>query len=574
MLVSDLVSGISPEFNIERNGNQVTLSFSYYLTGYLDDELGYYVWDGEIGSELGAFGGYVHQTLDGPMELQFTATLVSGVTTSGSYYLNDNIGGAALESDFTVTLFDTTANFTATAGSDIVFGSAFADKLRGEDGNDVLIGGLGADMLTGGDGDDLLNGGKGSNYFSGGLGRDTVSYEDSTTRVWIQLMDFFGDHEGAIDTYNSIENIIGSDHNDTIHGNDSANLIVGGDGSDQLNGRRGNDRLIGGNSSDVLFGDDGTDILIGGDAPDNLHGGRGADTLSGGAGSDTAGYYRYDAVTGVIVSLADRSINTGDAAGDIFVSIENLFGSEYDDTLYGDGGANRLHGARGNDTLFGNAGNDDLSGSGGNDILCGGGGADILRGLESSGGADGGNDTASYQTATARIVASLQNRANNIGDAAGDTYILIDNLLGSGHADSLAGDRFRNVIDGGAGSDTLRGYAGNDTLIGGAGRDIFVFSSLLNASTNVDTIADFNATDDTVRLETRVFPVLPTGVLAAVAFESNTTGTAEDADDRIIYNPTTGGLFYDADGIGAIAAIQFATLTGAPSITAADFLVA
>ncbi len=573
MLVSDLVSGVSPEFNIERSGHQVTLSFSYYLTGYLDDELGYYVWDGEIGAELGAFGGYTHQTSDGPMELQFTATLVSGVTTSGSYYLNDNIGGAALESDFTVTLFDTAANFDATTGSDIVFGSAQADKMHGREGNDVLIGGLGGDTLSGGVGNDVLSGGKGANYLSGGSGRDTVSYADSTSRVWIQLMDFWGEHEGALDTYNSIENIIGSAHNDIIHGNESANVIIGGDGNDQLYGRGGSDRIIGGNSSDVLFGDDENDILDGGDGADNLQGGRGADTLSGGAGSDTAGYYRYDATTGIIASLANPSINTGDAAGDTFISIENLFGSELNDTLYGDAGANRLNGARGDDRLFGYAGDDDLSGAGGNDILCGGAGADILRGLESTGGADGGNDTASYQTATARVVASLQNRMNNVGDAAGDTYILIDNLLGSHHADSLAGDGFANVIDGGAGNDTLRGYAGNDTLIGGAGRDIFVFSSLLNASTNVDTISDFRAADDTIYLEARVFQVLSVGGLAATAFKSNQTGTAEDAGDRIIYNSTTGALLYDADGIGATAAIRFATVTGAPSITAADFLV-
>ncbi|HTO32688.1 MAG TPA: calcium-binding protein [Pararhizobium sp.] len=675
MLVSNFVSGVSPQFTIERSGSQVTLSFSYNLTGYLDDELGYYVWDGEIGAELGAFGGYVHQTLDGPMELQFTATLASGVTDSGSYDLNDNIGGAALENDFTVTLFDVAADFTATAVSDIVFGSAQADKLRGEDGNDVLIGGAGKDTLGGGGGDDILSGGDGSNYISGGLGRDTVSYADSSTGVWLQLMDLWGSHGAFIDTYNSIENIIGSDYNDTLVGNDGANVIVGGGGFNSLSGQAGNDRIIGGDSGDVIYGGDGNDVLSGGNGDDTFRGGKGADWIDGGAGDDDTASYDSSS-SGVVVSLADQSINTGEARGDVLIGIEGLHGSNFGDrfygdgnanwlyggigndklfggdgndiligengademdggggrdrvdygnmggsaivslvdsslnagtaqgdilvgiedlygtsradTFYGDGNVNKLYGQMGDDTLFGDAGNDGLNGgigndtldggegddylegAAGNDVLCGGAGADTLRGLARTGSDDGGSDTASYQTATARVVASLQNRANNTGDAAGDKYYLIDNLRGSDHGDSLAGDGFANVIDGGAGNDTLRGYGGHDTLTGGAGGDIFVFSSVLNASANVDAITDFNVADDTIRLEARNFPGLATGTLEATAFISNATGTAGDADDRIIYDSTNGGLFYDADGTGATAAVRFAWLSGAPSITAAD----
>ena len=56
-------------------------------------------------------------------------------------------------------------------------------------------------------------------------------------------------------------------------------------------------------------------------------------------------------------------------------------------------------------------------------------------------------------------------------------------------------------------------------------------------------------------------------------FKNLTTGGAVDATDRILYNDTTGAIFYDADGSGATAAIQFATLTGSPTITNADFFV-
>jgi hypothetical protein len=49
---------------------------------------------------------------------------------------------------------------------------------------------------------------------------------------------------------------------------------------------------------------------------------------------------------------------------------------------------------------------------------------------------------------------------------------------------------------------------------------------------------------------------------------------AHDADDRIVYDAVMGNLYYDADGTGAVAAKLFATLTGAPAITAADFFIA
>ena len=47
----------------------------------------------------------------------------------------------------------------------------------------------------------------------------------------------------------------------------------------------------------------------------------------------------------------------------------------------------------------------------------------------------------------------------------------------------------------------------------------------------------------------------------------------QDADDRIIYNQATGQLFYDADGNGAGAMIQFAVVSGAPPLGSADFMI-
>jgi hypothetical protein len=80
--------------------------------------------------------------------------------------------------------------------------------------------------------------------------------------------------------------------------------------------------------------------------------------------------------------------------------------------------------------------------------------------------------------------------------------------------------------------------------------------------------------NDTIRLENAVFTqLLSTGTLAASMFQASVVGAADDADDYIVYNTTTGALSYDADGVGAAAAVQFAQLVGSPAITSADFVV-
>jgi Ca2+-binding RTX toxin-like protein len=116
--------------------------------------------------------------------------------------------------------------------------------------------------------------------------------------------------------------------------------------------------------------------------------------------------------------------------------------------------------------------------------------------------------------------------------------------------------------------------------------DKFYFQTGLG-SDNVDKILEFSARDDKIVLKFGVFDncVSPRrengsiywnqvtdGVLASGAF--NTGTEASEADDRIIFNTSTGALLYDADGVGGAAAIQFATLIGLTgTLTAADFEV-
>jgi len=186
-----------------------------------------------------------------------------------------------------------------------------------------------------------------------------------------------------------------------------------------------------------------------------VSGGAGGDVLAGGAGVDTASY--ATSTTAVTANLLHRSFNTGDAAGDVYDSIENLIGGAGDDMLTGDDNANRLDGGVGNDTLIGGVGADALVGG-------------------------AGTDTASYVTASEGVSASLATPATNTGDAAGDTYTTIENLTGSAFADTLTGNAAANVLTGGLGNDTLNGGAGVDTMFGGFGDDT------LNGGTGADML--------------------------------------------------------------------------------------
>ena len=147
----------------------------------------------------------------------------------------------------------------------------------------------------------------------------------------------------------------------------------------------------------------------------------------------------YEAAkAGVTASLANPLVNKGEAGGDFYFSVENLTGSSFADKLVGDARANVLDGGPGGDRLEG--------------------------GL--------GSDTASYARATAGVTADLTKSANNTGEAAGDTYLSIENLTGSKFADRLVGDQNDNVLSGSDGADTLIANTGNDKLIGGLGPDM------------------------------------------------------------------------------------------------------
>ena len=220
-----------------------------------------------------------------------------------------------------------------------IYGTAASETLQGVAGNDQIFGLSGNDTLYGNGGSDTLN---------GGSGNDTASYANAAVGVIASLTNAAinnGDADG--DSYSSIENLIGSRFGDALNGSNGSNDIRGINGDDVIKGYAGNDKL---------FGQNGNDTLIGG---------AGADYLSGGSGSDTASY--FGATAGVVASLTNSSINTGDAAGDTYNSIMSLIGSDFNDVLNGSNGGNRIDGGIGYDTIKGYGGNDRLTGGAGKD---------------------------------------------------------------------------------------------------------------------------------------------------------------------------------------------------------------
>lgn len=140
-----------------------------------------------------------------------------------------------------------------------------------------------------------------------------------------------------------------------------------------------------------------------------------------------------------------------------------------------------------------------------------------------------------------------------------------DFLRGFEGNDTLVGRAGIDRLEGGSGKDNLAGGLGNDTLVGGAGADTFIFNTKPNAKLNRDVIADFqHSGGDIIQLKQAIFAgIAHTGSLDEAAFHSAPGATsAHDSDDRIIYDTATGILSYDADGIGGMAAVQFARISG------------
>jgi Ca2+-binding RTX toxin-like protein len=143
-----------------------------------------------------------------------------------------------------------------------------------------------------------------------------------------------------------------------------------------------------------------------------------------------------------------------------------ITGTEGDDVLQGTSGPDLVKGLGGVDVLVGGAGADTLEGAEGDDWLVGGLDADKL-----DGGA--GIDTVDYSGSNGSVTITMSPFIGGIGGhAGGDTFLGVENAIGSDFADSIRGDNVANEIFGGSGVDTLKGSGGADQLFGGLENDI------------------------------------------------------------------------------------------------------
>jgi Ca2+-binding RTX toxin-like protein len=386
---------------------------------------------------------------------------------------SNNTGDAAGDSYVSIEIYEGSDSTVGEAGhsynGDTIIGSVLGDHILGRGGDDVIFGN---------NGDDTIDGGSGADQMFGGDGFDTASYYSSQSGVAVSLSvdgnghitgtGLGGDAQG--DTLDSIEAVEGSAFSDVLTGGDENDQFMGGDGADQL------------------FGGKGDDVL---------DGGAGGDVLNGGEGLDTASYLH--SLVPLTINLGDTSKNTGDAAGDSYIGIEIIEGSDIakdangnpvGDNITGDAGANVIHGRGGDDTLHGAGGGDTLYGDDGNDSLFGDAGDDILIGGAGADKFDGGTgyDTVTYVSSKTAVTIDLGANIGHGGDAEGDTFTSVEVIIGSdiaGPGDSITGgagaDTFHgmkgdDVLNGGGGDDILDGGAGNDTLIGGGGVDTATYA--------------------------------------------------------------------------------------------------
>ncbi|MBD1904482.1 calcium-binding protein [Trichocoleus sp. FACHB-6] len=436
----------------------------------------------------------------------------------------------------------------------------------GNDLNNQIYGNSASNALFGGFGDDLLDGGAGADRMEGGAGSDTYIVDNIGDQIIEQFSNPSNQYDSDI-VESSITWTLGAGLERLYL---TGNAAINGTGNGLANG-------LGGNNAN--------NTLIGGAGDDRLGGGGGSDILDGGADNDT--YYITDN-NDTIIEAADGGIDTVESSVSytLGANIETLYLIE-NAAINGTGNAlnNGMYGNQASNTLNGGDGDDWFEGQGGNDILIGGNGNDTYMIYAEDGDANdtvieavnGGTDLV-FSSASWTLGANVENlrlyALSSIDSMYGIGNELDNRIEGSYSLDTLKGKKGNDTLLSADGNDTLVGGGGSDVLTGGTGADKFYF---YGKSSAVDRITDFSVADDTIGIATRSgsrFANAGLTVGAAITADQFRIGaSAGDAGDRFIYNSTTGGLFFDKDGIGGTAQVQFATLTTGLAMTNADIVV-
>jgi Ca2+-binding RTX toxin-like protein len=401
-------------------------------------------------------------------------------------------------------------------GDDIIYGDGGNDNLFGEFTSETNLGITGNDQLYGGDGDDFMRGGLGNDLLDGGSGSDRASYFaiPGSVRVDLRIQGTAQNTlAGGFDTLINVENVAGSEFADVLIGNNGANWMWSHGGADDIKGNAGDDTFW------IPEGDGAV-----------VRGGQGVDVISFRG--------RIDGTTdtgGVTFSISGGAQDIGRGEVTVF-SIEGAEGSEFNDTISGNGQDNLLSGYTGDDVV---------NGAGGDDLI--------------------------YGDHSIREVGENQG-AYNYDDPL---FIGNDTLNGGGGDDSIYGNAGNDVINGDGGEDTLVGGAGADTMNGGAGDDQFVYGlASESSSTAYDTVVGFNFRNaDVFDLPNAVTStsVVSGGTLSAASFDANLASAMNSsvlsAYEAVMFTATSGDLagqrflVVDSDGLaGYSAGVDFVIL--------------
>ena len=498
-------------------------------------------------------------------------------TTINGSPASESLSGTG--ADETISGFGGNDTLFGGAGNDSLDGGAGNDSVQGSDGNDSLSGLDGNDTLEGGAGNDWMHGGFGSNSLIGGAGGD-------------YLEGWLGD-----------DTLLGGDGDDHLAAGDGNNVIDGGAGSDVMVGRTGGDTF-------VFSAIDGTDFVQSFESGfDGMHLDARVMSALGTGGVFSAGDARFYAAAGASGGhdaddriVFDTTFATlyydADGSGATAPVAIARFGQSNTVVLATDivvlngttppptpAGSGTITGTAGNDSLTGGAGNDTLDGLAGVDTMNGEGGDDtyyVTAGdvLQDAAGVDTVVSGATWTLGAAFENLTLTGTAaiNGAGNAVANLITgngANNSVQGAGGNDSLLGGAGNDTLFGNDGSDWLEGGAGNDVLTGGGGQDSFVFREA--PGTGADSLNDFGSNWDQLRLD-------DAGMTTLGAAGRFTTGDARfwsaagasaghDADDRVVFNSSTGQLWYDADGAGAGAAQLIAALQAGATVVAGDIFV-
>ena len=477
-------------------------------------------------------GGSGNNVLSGGNGNDFLASGSGNDTISGGSG-TDTVSYGNATGGVTVSLAIATAQAVGGGmGTDTLSG---IENIWGSNYNDVLTGDAGNNTFYGSGGNNTFDGGTGDDTFNGGLGSNTVTYQDASGGVAVNLSlttpQAVGGGAGT-DTLLGIQNLTGSAYNDTLTGDANANVLTGGAGNDMLNGGGGADTLIGGAGNDAYIVDNTGDVVTeaanagtdtvkttlasytlganvenltytgtgnfagtGNSLANTITGGAGHDTLAGGAGNDTIFAGPGDTVdggTGTDTAYIDLSVLNAGLTNPTTWWFTHFSPTSVD--LY--------KGVNGNSTpthtqlmSLSNVENFVLTGTSSNDIWTLGRSNYTIRSGGFVSDEDVGPDWTDYP-ATGGVTIDLALRtAQAIGGGYGTLTLLDDftQVWGTPFADTLSGDSLNNTLLSFGGNDRLDGRAGTDTvdysvMSGGVTVDL----RLQNTAQVVDAAGDKN----------------------------------------------------------------------------------